>query len=140
MKYMNKIKIWDTAGQERFQSLGTKYYNGADCCVLVYDGSSSSTFDDLQAWKEEFINNAEPTDIETFPFVVIGTKIDINNRNEVSIEKIEEWCTANGNIPHFETSSKEGTNIEQAFHKIAELILERRPNTFLFVLLLFVFI
>ena len=31
------LQIWDTAGQERFQSLGSAFYRGADCCVLVYD-------------------------------------------------------------------------------------------------------
>ena len=30
-------QIWDTAGQERFQSLGTAFFRGADCCVLVFD-------------------------------------------------------------------------------------------------------
>ena len=31
------LQIWDTAGQERYQSLGTAFYSGADCCFLVYD-------------------------------------------------------------------------------------------------------
>ncbi len=31
------LQIWDTAGQERFQSLGSAFYRGADCCVIVYD-------------------------------------------------------------------------------------------------------
>ena len=31
------LQIWDTAGQERYQSLGTAFYRGADCCLLVYD-------------------------------------------------------------------------------------------------------
>ena len=31
------LQIWDTAGQERYQSLGTAFYRGADCCFLVYD-------------------------------------------------------------------------------------------------------
>ena len=29
------LQIWDTAGQERYQSLGTAFYRGSDCCVLV---------------------------------------------------------------------------------------------------------
>ena len=34
------LQIYDTAGQERFQSLGTAFYNGTDCCVLAYDITS----------------------------------------------------------------------------------------------------
>ncbi|TYG52806.1 hypothetical protein ES288_D09G057800v1 [Gossypium darwinii] len=31
------LQIWDTVGQERFQSLGSAFYRGADCCVIVFD-------------------------------------------------------------------------------------------------------
>ena len=29
------------------------------------------------------------------------------------------WCESKNNIPYFETSSKEGVNVEQAFQRIA---------------------
>jgi Ras-related protein Rab-7A len=48
-------KIWDTAGQERFQSLGVAFYRGADCCVLVYDVTSSNSFKSLDSWRDEFL-------------------------------------------------------------------------------------
>ncbi len=38
------LQIWDTAGQERYQSLGTAFYRGADCCLLVYDTTNLQTF------------------------------------------------------------------------------------------------
>ena len=31
------LQVWDTAGQERFQSIGSAFYRGSDCCVIVYD-------------------------------------------------------------------------------------------------------
>lgn len=31
------LQIWDTAGQERFQAIGSAFYRGADCCVIVFD-------------------------------------------------------------------------------------------------------
>ena len=49
------FKIWDTAGQERFQSLGVAFYRGADCCVLVYDVTSSNSFKSLDSWRDEFL-------------------------------------------------------------------------------------
>ncbi len=48
-------QIWDTAGQERFQSLGSAFYRGADCCVLVFDVDNAKSFDDLDNWRDEFI-------------------------------------------------------------------------------------
>lgn len=74
------IQIWDTAGQERFQSLGVAFYRGADCCVLVYDVTAPNTFKTLDSWRDEFLIQASPRDPENFPFVVLGNKIDLENR------------------------------------------------------------
>lgn len=73
-------QIWDTAGQERFQSLGVAFYRGADCCVLVFDVTQPSTFKTLDSWRDEFLIQASPRDPENFPFVVLGNKIDLENR------------------------------------------------------------
>ena len=74
------MQIWDTAGQERFQSLGVAFYRGADCCVLVFDVTMPNTFKSLDSWRDEFLIQASPRDPENFPFVVIGNKIDLENR------------------------------------------------------------
>ena len=74
------FQIWDTAGQERFQSLGVAFYRGADCCVLVFDVTMPNTFKSLDSWRDEFLIQASPRDPENFPFVVIGNKIDLENR------------------------------------------------------------
>lgn len=77
-------QIWDTAGQERFQSLGVAFYRGADCCVLVYDVTAPNTFKTLDSWRDEFLIQASPRDPENFPFVVLGNKIDLENRQVCS--------------------------------------------------------
>lgn len=74
------VQIWDTAGQERFQSLGVAFYRGADCCVLVFDVTAPNTFKTLDSWRDEFLIQASPRDPENFPFVVLGNKIDLENR------------------------------------------------------------
>ncbi|KAJ0076854.1 hypothetical protein Patl1_36390 [Pistacia atlantica] len=119
-------QIWDTAGQERFQSLGVAFYRGADCCVLVYDVNSMKSFDNLNNWREEFLIQASPSDPENFPFVVLGNKIDVDGGNSrvVSEKKARAWCASKGNIPYFETSAKEGLNVEEAFQCIAKNALK----------------
>ncbi len=79
------MQIWDTAGQERFQSLGVAFYRGADCCVLVYDVTAPQSFKALDSWRDEFLIQASPRDPDNFPFVVLGNKIDLENRT-VSIK------------------------------------------------------
>lgn len=119
------LQIWDTAGQERFQSLGMAFYRGADCCVLVYDVNVYKSFDSVQTWHREFLTQADPTDPETFPFVLLGNKVDADDGNSrmVSDKKAREWCNSRGNIPYFETSAKMDINVEDAFLSVAKAAL-----------------
>ena len=121
------MQIWDTAGQERFQSLGVAFYRGADSCVLVFDVHQPKTFDNLDSWKDEFLIQAGPRDPDNFPFVVLGNKIDVENRT-VAQKRALAWCQAKGNIPYFETSAKEAINVEQAFQVIARNALKQESE------------
>ncbi|AEE82786.1 RAB GTPase homolog G3A [Arabidopsis thaliana] len=124
------LQIWDTAGQERFQSLGAAFYRGADCCALVYDVNVLRSFDNLETWHEEFLKQAWnigmcPSDPKTFPFIVLGNKIDVDGGSSrvVSDKKAADWCASNGNIPYFETSAKDDFNVDEAFLTIAKTAL-----------------
>lgn len=44
--------------------------------------------------------------------------------SQVSEKKARAWCASKGNIPYFETSAKEGTNVEEAFQVIAKNALK----------------
>lgn len=125
------MQIWDTAGQERFQSLGVAFYRGADCCVLVYDVTMANTFKTLDSWRDEFLIQASPRDPENFPFVVLGNKIDLENR-AVSQKRAQGWCHSKGDIPYFETSAKEAINVEQAFQIVAKNALAQETEVELY--------
>lgn len=138
------MQLWDTAGQERFQSLGVAFYRGADCCVLVYDVNNSKSFDALDSWRDEFLIQASPRDPDTFPFVVLGNKIDVEEskrvvgcpslsrsvthntgvltRLQISTKRAMTFCQSKGGIPYFETSAKEAINVEQAFEGMTSTI------------------
>lgn len=121
------MQIWDTAGQERFQSLGVAFYRGADCCVLVYDVNNEKSFQNLENWREEFLAQASPSDPENFPFIVLGNKTDQDGGQSrvVSEKKALSFCAASGNAcPHFETSAKEDSNVQEAFECAARNALK----------------
>mmetsp|Transcript_16694 Transcript_16694/g.16611 ORF Transcript_16694/g.16611 Transcript_16694/m.16611 type:complete len:205 (-) Transcript_16694:31-645(-) len=119
------LQIWDTAGQERFQSLGVAFYRGADCCVMVYDITSSKSFDNISSWKDEFLSQSNPKDPENFPFVVLGNKLDKESERKVANAKASQWCRDNGNMPFFETSAKDAINVDEAFQSIARNALSQ---------------
>ncbi|CEF63975.1 Ras-related protein Rab-7a [Strongyloides ratti] len=118
------LQIWDTAGEERFRSLGVQYFRGADCCILVFDTTNKYSFSRLQYWKEEFLIQANPLNYDDFPFIVIGNKIDDNNRL-VPNETINEWRMRNKDTPYFEVSAKEDLNIQAAFNIIPKVTMQK---------------
>ncbi|CAJ0567221.1 unnamed protein product, partial [Mesorhabditis spiculigera] len=122
------MQIWDTAGQERFQSLGVAFYRGADCCVLAYDVTNSTSFKNLDPWRDEFLIQASPRDPEHFPFVLLGNKVDLAQDRAVSRKKAEAWCQTKTKMPYFEVSAKEAVNIDLAFQTIARAALARESQ------------
>ena len=65
--------------------MGVAFYRGADCCVLVFDVTAPNSFKTLDSWRDEFLIQASPRDPDNFPFVVLGNKVDLENR-AVSID------------------------------------------------------
>eukprot|EP00761_Pharyngomonas_kirbyi_P011344 gb/GECH01011369.1/.p1 GENE.gb/GECH01011369.1/~~gb/GECH01011369.1/.p1 ORF type:complete len:207 (+),score=46.98 gb/GECH01011369.1/:1-621(+) len=122
------MQIWDTAGQERFQSLGVAFYRGADLCVLVFDVNEQKTFDSLESWRNEFLIQANPSEQDNFPFVVIGNKIDLEDTRQVTQKQALAWCQLKNNIPYFETSAKMSMNVDDAFKVIARNALKKKEE------------
>eukprot|EP00817_Percolomonadidae_sp_ATCC50343_P004196 CAMPEP_0117426286 /NCGR_PEP_ID=MMETSP0758-20121206/6446_1 /TAXON_ID=63605 /ORGANISM="Percolomonas cosmopolitus, Strain AE-1 (ATCC 50343)" /LENGTH=209 /DNA_ID=CAMNT_0005211395 /DNA_START=6 /DNA_END=635 /DNA_ORIENTATION=+ len=128
---MVTMQIWDTAGQERFQSLGVAFYRGADACVLVHDVTNKKTFRNLDNWRDEFLIQAGPSDLENFCFVCIGNKVDLENK-QTTTTQAKNWCSNKNSIPYFETSAKNGKDVDKAFMEIAKAALkkeDRNPNS-----------
>ncbi|KAL4230166.1 Ras-related protein Rab-9B [Mactra antiquata] len=117
------MQIWDTAGQERFKSLRTPFYRGADCCLLTFAVDDMQSFKNLSMWKKEFLYYADIQDGNNFPFVILGNKVDVENR-AVNEEMVRDWCNLNGRCPYYETSAKDSTNVDTAFKAAVERLKE----------------
>nr|XP_015197977.1 PREDICTED: ras-related protein Rab-7a-like isoform X3 [Lepisosteus oculatus] len=82
------------------------------------------SFKKLDSLRDEFLIEASPRDPENFPFIVLGNKIDLENR-QVKATRAQAWCQSKKNILYFETSAKENINIHQAFQTIARNALKQ---------------
>ncbi|CAG2059969.1 unnamed protein product [Timema podura] len=112
---MYTLQIWDTAGQERFKSLRTPFYRGSDICLLTYAVDDRASFRNLALWRNEFLYYADVKEGPSFPFLVVGNKVDMSpDQHEVSVDEARAWCQENGAPPHVETSAKDATNVEEA--------------------------
>lgn len=122
-RILKYFQIWDTAGQERFVCLSSCLYRGADCCILVFDVTSRISFQALDTWRDEFLIQACPRDPVHFPFMVLANKVDLDNRI-VSNREVKEWCRRSNNIPYYETSAKNGCNLDLAFKTLSRKALQ----------------
>merc|ERR1712187_51669 len=78
--------------------------------------------------QEEFLVQAAPQNPDEFPFVCIGNKVDLaDTQRNVTKSSATQW-TDGKNMPHFEASAKDATNVEQAFREIAKKALAREST------------
>ena len=115
-----RIKIWDTAGQERYKSLTKGFFRNAEGVMLVYDVTNSETYENLKFWLQSIKNNTSP-DMGEIPIILIGNKIDCENR-EVKVEEAENFWKEQG-YPYFETSAKTGENIDNTIKYLVKKVI-----------------
>ena len=114
-----KLQVWDTAGQEKYRSMISSYYRGAHVALIVFDLTSHTSFEALPLWIENFYKNG-PEQKNT---ILIGNKKDLVEERQVTQEEAELFSQTN-NMIYFETSAKEGNNIDYVFNYTAEKLLE----------------
>lgn len=120
-----KLQLWDTAGQERFRSLTRGYYRGSAGVLLVYDITTRDTFEQLG----DFMADIRALTSPTVSIVVLANKTDlkpdVDPSQLVSNAEIVEFCIRNGDIPLMYTSAKTGYNVQEAFERLASIILTK---------------
>lgn len=119
-----KLQIWDTAGQERFRTITSAYYRGADGIIMVYDVTSSESFDHVEEWLSEVDRYAN----ENTSKLLVGNKADLIEEKVVPEEDAQRFAENIG-ISFLETSAKTATNVDTAFLTMAnELIKNKVEN------------
>ena len=112
-----KLFIIDTAGQERFNSISELYYKKADCCLLMYDITSTLSFEKVQNYYIEQIKENCKSDVKV---ILLGNKSDLEEQRKVSQEEGKDLAQNNGYI-FMESSCKDNYNVSDAFTTIVEM-------------------
>ena len=117
-----KLQIWDFAGEKRFRFFLPNYSRGAQGCLLCYDISRYTSFQNLQDWYDIVKKNTtDPV------FFLVGGKADLASYRR-TVERAEaEKFQKEHNIPYFiETSSKTGENNINVFETLVKAMLKKR--------------
>ena len=121
-KFKINLNIWDTAGQERFKSLTKSFFSGATGVVFVYDITRRDSYDGVKSWIKDF------EDYGKYDRVLCGNKLDLEKKREVNFDELKEYGLKK-KIEILETSAKDGTNLNEAFDKLVEVIMKNRSET-----------
>ena len=55
-----KFELWDTAGEEKYRAIARVFYQNASVCILVYDITRKSSFDEIKNfWVNEIKQNIQ---------------------------------------------------------------------------------
>jgi Ras-related protein Rab-5C len=110
-----KFEIWDTAGQERYASLAPLYYRGAGAAVVVYDITSTASFEKARFWVKELQKHASPN----INMVLVGNKKDLETRRAVRREDARAFANENGMAMECEASALSGDGVIEIFKAVA---------------------
>ena len=117
-----KLQIWDTSGQERFRSITKNFYKNADGIIFVFDVTNLKTFQNIKDW----LNDSEAAQND-FKKILVGNKIDLEKERLIDKVKMGNFG-AKKNMKCFETSAKDGKNVDEIFNVMAELILSNKTD------------
>jgi len=111
-----KLQIWDTAGQERFRSIIKTYYRNVCACIIAYDITNKTSFQNSMYWINEIRQNNDSAKL-----IIVGNKNDLEDQRKVSFEdgfKLSNYY----NAPFFEVSSRD--YVDDIFDKLVDLVME----------------
>lgn len=109
-----RLQLWDTAGQERFRSLIPSYIRDSYVALVVYDTTNRQSFDKVQNWIDD-VREERGKDVV---IMLIGNKIDLPDKREVSLEEGEAKAKDLDAL-FCEASAKSGKNVKILFQDVA---------------------
>lgn len=117
------LRIWDTSGWESPIPNVRTYVSHEDCCVLVFAITSSDSFRKIDKWMNICLEEQRKRK-EDCPFVLVGNQADRERDREVSWSQAQTWARSH-NMPYFEVSARDGTNVQTLLGEIALLAHEK---------------
>ncbi len=113
------MQIWDIMGEKGFRELLKEaYFYGANGILAVADLTRRKTLDDLDDW----IDGVEQI-VGKVPVLIAVNKSDLVSSSQYGERDIEQVARA-FDCPFLLTSAKSGSNVEEVFRRIGQLVTE----------------
>ena len=120
-----KAQVWDTAGQERYSKMMGGYYRNANGFVLCYDATSSESFESVERWRNNVLDNLGEEKYAKAKVVLVGCKADLLKDGDTVHEQIKAKAKAYAKEHGFlfaESSAKKDINVKKVFKMVVSEI------------------
>ncbi|MFX1338572.1 MAG: Rab family GTPase [Promethearchaeota archaeon] len=111
------LYFWDIGGQQDKLFVTEYYFLQAVGAMVVFNVDKRETFEDIDFW----ISKMEELSGD-IPFILVGNKIDLEDKRQVSSEEIKAKAEKYG-VKYFETSAKLNESVDAAFEDLSVQIL-----------------
>lgn len=111
------IFYWDIGGQHDKLFANEYYFIQAVGAMVVFNVDNRETYNNLDFW----ISKMKELSGE-IPYIIVGNKIDLDDKIVVQTEEIEKKAKEYG-VQYFETSAKLNNSVDAAFEDLSIQIL-----------------
>jgi small GTP-binding protein len=112
-----KFMIWDVMGQRDYEMFHQSAYSGSQGALIVCDVTRKETLNSLPEW----VNNLFDVTGQ-IPIILLGNKNDLVDKKQIESTDLSNVAST-FNSPLFFTSAKTGENLETAFSKLGQDII-----------------
>ena len=116
------LSITDTAGEEEYSAIRDHQFRDHDGFVFVFSATNRGSLNDLADLRLQI---QRVLDVDDFPVVIVGNKIDLEYEREVGSQE-GETLAKQWNCQYIECSAKTRTNIEEIFYHVYHDIQNRK--------------
>lgn len=120
-----QIDILDTAGQEDYAAIRDNYFRSGEAFLCVFSILEQESLDATEELREQVLR--VKNDDKSIPFLLVGNKIDLDSRRQVSQEKAQERANE-WTVNYYETSAKTRHNVDQVFLELMRMIRNRNAQ------------
>ncbi len=116
-----QIRIWNSYGGDIYAQNTPNFFKNSDIAILVYSINDKKSFEYLNNW----YNILKEHSYDSIKFL-IGNKSNLEEEREVTIQDVEIFKNNKYDIKiFFETSAKNGENIDKLLDNIAISLYEK---------------
>ena len=120
-----QIDILDTGGQEDYVRIKDNYYINGEGFFCVFSIVERESFSAMNDHREQILRVKRT---ENVPMILVGNKVDLEQRREVTQQEAENLARSWGAI-YIETSAKTCVNVDKAYTNLLTEIIKSKQGS-----------